>query len=434
MSTQYQLLKQRRFRPYFLTQLFGPLNVNAFKTAFITLLTFNSGQMTDLNPSLLVTILPAVFILPYFFFSATSGQLADRYDRAQLIRISKQFELVISLMASIGFLFSYFWLLVIALFLSGAQTTQFAPLKYAYLPQHLNEHELTGGNGLVEASTFVSILIGQVIGAWLVSAGNLWSIPLALMILSIAGWLSSLNIPTSPPPAPNTLIDWNPITATRSVLSVAREDKILWRLLLAISWFWLYGATMLAQFPMYTKLVLGGTESIYIVLLCMFSLGVGLGSLICEKLSRGHIHTGLITLGALIMALPGIDLYFATMNLTSIYDGSLLGFLSVIPHWRILLDITLIGTGGGLYVVPLYALMQSRCEPKYMAQVIATSSILNAGFMFSSSLLSLFLLKIGFNIPQLFLLLAIGTIIIATLLLLKMQGFATSFLILIRGR
>lgn len=431
MSSQFQLLKQRKFRPYFLTQMFGPLNINAFKTAFITLLTFKSDLA---DASLLVTALPAIFILPFFLFSATCGQLADRYDRAQLIRFSKQFEFAIAVLASIGFLISSFWLLVAALFLSGVQTTQFAPLKYAYLPQHLSEQELTGGNGLVEASTFVSILLGQVIGAWLVSTGHLWLVSLTLLLLAGAGWLSAQSIPASPAPDCELKIDWNPVTATISILQVARNDKVLWGVLLAISWFWLYGATMLAQLPLYTKNVLGGDEPIYIFLLCVFSVGVGLGSLICEKLSRGHVEPGLIILGALLMALPGFDLYIATPEKSLAYEGTVLSFLTLGTHWRMLIDIALIGAGGGIYVVPLYALMQFRCTPRYTARIIAGSSIMNAGFMFLSSLICVALLKAGLSTPQLFLILAISTALVLIILLFKMQGLASNFIYWLRGQ
>lgn len=434
MSSQFQLLKQVRFRPFFLTQMFGPLNVNAFKTAFITLLTFRAGTMTTLDPRMLATVLPAVFVLPFFLFSASCGQVADRHDRARLARLSKQFEFAIALLASAGFLMSHFGLLVLALFLSGAQTTQFAPVKYAYLPQHLNEHELTGGNGLVEASTFVCILAGQVAGAWLASVGDPWLVSSTLLVLAGAGWLSAQGIPPSPPPDPALRVNWNPFTATTAVLRLARSDRALWLLLLAISWFWFYGATMLAQFPVYAKTVLRGSEAVYILLLCVFSLGVGVGSLVCEKLSRGRIEAGLVIAGALLMALPGLDLHLATPATAPAYDGSARGFIQSGAHWRMLIDIALIGAGGGLYVVPLYALMQARCTPRHTARVISASNILNAGFMFLSSLLSLALLKAGLDIPGLFLLLAFGTLAVAGLLMWRMPDFAGRFVACLRGR
>lgn len=434
MSSQFQLLKQPRFRPFFLTQMFGPLNVNAFKTAFITLLTFRAGTMTTLDPRMLATMLPAVFVLPFFLFSATCGQLADRHDRARLALFSKRFEFTIALIAGAGFLLSNFWLLVAALFLSGAQTTQFAPVKYAYLPQHLEEHELTGGNGLVEASTFVCILAGQIAGAWLASTGNAGLIALTLLALSGAGWLSARNIPASPPPDPDLRVSWNPAVATAAILRVARDDRNLWWLLLAIAWFWFYGATMLAQFPVYTKGVLGGSEQVYILLLCVFSVGVGVGSLVCEKLSRGRIEAGLVTVGALAMALPGFDLYLATPAAALIHDGNAAGFLQHGPHWRMLLDIALIGAGGGLYVVPLYALMQARCAARHTARVISASNILNAGLMFLSSLISLALLRAGLDIPQIFLALALATLVVGAMLVRRMPAFGVRFLALMRGR
>lgn len=434
MSSQFHLLKQARFRPFFLTQMFGPMNVNAFKTAFITLLTFRAGTMTALDPRMLATVLPAVFVLPFFLFSATCGQIADRHDRARLAKLSKRFEFAIALLASAGFLLSHFWLLVFALFLSGAQTTQFAPVKYAYMPQHLDEQELTGGNGLVEASTFVSILTGQIAGAWLASTGDPWRVSSALLLLAAAGLLSARGIPPSPPPDPGARVDWNPLTATAAVLRIARGDRMLWSMLLAIAWFWFYGATVLAQFPVYAKGVLGGSEAVYIVLLCTFSVGVGIGSLICEKLSRGHIEAGLVTVGALFMALPGLDLYLATPARALAYDGSATGFLQHRTHWRMLFDIALIGAGGGLYVVPLYALMLSRCASRLTARIVSAGTVLNAGFMFMSSLVSLQLLKAGMTIPQLFLLLALGTLVVCGLLLMRLPEFAGRFVAWLRGR
>ena len=423
MSSQFKLLKETRFRPFFLTQLLGPLNANVFKTALITLIAFRAGTLTGLDPKMLATALPGLFVLPFFLFSATCGQLADRYDRARLARLSKLFECAIMLLASWGFIVGSFAALVVALFLMGSQIALFGPVKYAYLPQHLREHELTGGNGMVEAATFISILTGQIAGAALASAGDMLHIALALCVIAAAGWLFSRGIPDSPPPDPTLTIDWNPLSATRSVIASARSDRGLWLCLLGIAWFWFYGAVMLAQFPVYTQTVLGGSEQVYILILCIFSIGVGAGSLLCERLSRGRVEAGLVPIGALGMTLFGMDLFLATPPAALAHDGSAADFLLHATHWRMLADIALVGAAGGLYVVPLYAMMQARCSPRYTARIIASSNILNAGLMFVSSLVCLALLKAGFGIPHLFLALALGTALIALWLCASVPEF-----------
>lgn len=423
MSSQFQLLKEVRFRPFFLTQLLGPLNANVFKTALITLIAFRAGTLTGLDPKMLATALPGLFVLPFFLFSATCGQLADKYDRARMARLSKAFECVIMLLAAWGFVVGSFTALVIALFLMGSQIALFGPVKYAYLPQHLREHELTGGNGMVEAATFVSILAGQIAGAALASAGDMLHIALSLCTIAIAGWLFSRGIPDSPPPDPALRVDWNPLGATASVIRFARGDRGLWLSLLGIAWFWFYGAVMLAQFPVYTQTVLAGSEQVYILILCVFSVGVGAGSLLCEKLSRGRVEAGLVPIGALGMTLCGLDLFLATPPAALAYDGSATGFLLHPTHWRMLADIALIGAAGGLYVVPLYAMMQARCNPQHTARIIAASNILNAGLMFISSLICLALLKAGLGIPHLFLLLALATALITLRLCASVPEF-----------
>jgi 1-acyl-sn-glycerol-3-phosphate acyltransferase len=429
MSSQFHLLKEIRFRPFFMTQLLGALNDNVFKTALITLLTFRAGSITDLSPALLATVLPGVFILPFFLFSATCGQIADKYDRARLARITKLLEIVVMALGAWGFIAASLPALVLALFLMGTQSTLFGPVKYAYLPQHLKDGELVGGNGLVESGTFLAILGGQIFGAWLVGNSSAEGIAAVVIALALAGWWYSRGIPLSPAPEPAMRLDWNPLSATRDNLRFARGNRTVWLSLLGISWFWFYGATLLAQFPVYASDVLGGGEGVFILLLSVFSVGVGAGSLACEKLSGGKVEIGLVPFGAIGLTLFGIDLFFATPSVIPAYDGSVAGFLQHAAHWRMLIDIVLLGAAGGLYIVPLYALIQTRCERSHAARVIAANNIVNAGFMVGSALVSLLLFKAGLDIPQLFLATALFNAAVAIYIYTLVPEFLLRFVV-----
>ena len=429
MSSQFHLLKETRFRPFFLTQLLGALNDNVFKTALITLLTFRAGSITDVSPALLATVLPGVFILPFFLFSATCGQIADKYDRAMLARLSKVIEIAVMGLGAIGFVAASLPALVLALFLMGTQSTLFGPVKYAYLPQHLHDGELVGGNGLVESATFVAILLGQILGAWLVGVTDAWGLSAAVLLLALAGWWTSRGIPRSPAPDPAMRIDWNPASSTRDNLRFAVGNRTVWLSLLGISWFWFYGATLLAQFPVYASDVLGGGENVFILLLAVFSVGVGTGSLLCEKLSGGRIEIGLVPFGAIGLTLFGVDLFFATPSAPLPGDGSVSAFLQHAAHWRMLIDIALLGAAGGLYIVPLYALIQTRCEKSHAARVIAANNILNAGFMVASAGVSLLLFEAGLNIPQLFLVAALFNAAVAVFIYTLVPEFLMRFIV-----
>jgi 1-acyl-sn-glycerol-3-phosphate acyltransferase len=429
MSSQFHLLKEIRFRPFFMTQLLGALNDNVFKTALITLLTFRAGSITDLSPALLATVLPGVFILPFFLFSATCGQIADKYDRARLARVTKLLEIVVMALGAWGFIAASLPALVLALFLMGTQSTLFGPVKYAYLPQHLKDGELVGGNGLVESGTFLAILGGQIFGAWLVGNSSAEGIAAVVIALALAGWWYSRGIPLSPAPEPAMQLDWNPLSATRDNLRFARGNRTVWLSLLGISWFWFYGATLLAQFPVYASDVLGGGEGVFILLLSVFSVGVGAGSLACEKLSGGKVEIGLVPFGAIGLTLFGIDLFFATPSVMPAYDGSVAGFLQHAAHWRMLIDIVLLGAAGGLYIVPLYALIQTRCERSHAARVIAANNIVNAGFMVGSALVSLLLFKAGLDIPQLFLATALFNAAVAIYIYTLVPEFLLRFVV-----
>ncbi len=417
MSSQFQLMRERRFRPFFLTQFLGAFNDNVFKTALITLVAFRAGQLTDIDGKTLATLLPGLFILPFFLFSATSGQIADKFEKGAVARAVKLFEIGVMLLAAWGFVAQLLWPLVGALFLMGLHSTLFGPVKYAYLPQHLKQDELVGGNGMIEMGTFVAILLGQVGGAWLATApqGNTLA-AVTVVLIAVLGYQASRAIPLSPAADPELKINWNPLTETWRNIAFVRGNRTVWLSILGISWFWFYGATILAQFPNYAREVLGGDESVFILLLAVFSLGVGSGSLLCEKLSGRLVEIGLVPFGAIGLTLFGVDLYFAS-NAVSVaaaaQPADFQAFVSVAHHWRVLADIALIGLFGGFYIVPMYALIQTRSERSHQSRVIAANNIMNALFMVASAGLSMLAFKCGLSIPELFLATALFNAVVA---------------------
>lgn len=404
MSGQFGLLKEKRFGPLFGTQFLGAFNDNLYKNALVVLLTFQAAQWTTIAPELLGNLAAGIFILPFFLFSATAGQLADKYDKATLARFSKLLEILIMGIAAVGFaLHSLAWLLA-ALFLLGLQSTQFGPVKYAILPQHLHDDELVGGNALIEAGTFVSILIGTLAGGLLAGsvAQPMW-IAVGGLAVAVLGYLYSRGIPKAPPPAPELRINWNPLSETWRSINFARGNRSVFLSILGASWFWLYGALFLAQFPAYTKNVLGGGETMVTLLLAIFTVGIGVGSLLCERMSGKHVEIGLVPFGSIGLTLFGIDLYFASpVGLVGTTAHELTALLSLPAVWRVLFDLLMLGMFGGFFIVPLYALVQSRSEPAHRARIIAANNILNALFMVVGALGAAAALGAGLSIPALF--------------------------------
>jgi 1-acyl-sn-glycerol-3-phosphate acyltransferase len=404
MSSQFALLKTRRFAPFFGTQFFGAFNDNLFKNALIVLLTFQAASWTTMAPEVLTNLAAGIFILPFFLFSATAGQLADKYDKAKLARLVKVLEIVIMAVALLGFSLHSLAVLLAALFLLGLHSTLFGPVKYAILPQHLREGELVGGNALVEAGTFVAILIGTLGGGLLAgAAGHPTWVAYAGLLVAVIGYLCSRGIPAAPAPVPDLVVGLNPFSETWRNIGFARQNRTVFLSILGISWFWLYGAMFLTQFPAYTKNVLGGGETAVTLLLAVFTIGIGLGSLLCERLSAGHVEIGLVPFGSLGLTLFGIDLACASPALLP--AGAplpLVTLLALTGTWRILFDLFALGLFGGFFIVPLYALIQLRSVPEQRARIIAANNILNALFMVCGALAAAGLLGEGFSIPALF--------------------------------
>ncbi len=404
MSGQFGLLKQKRFAPFFGTQFLGAFNDNLFKNALIVLLTFQSAQWTTLRPELLANLAAGIFILPFFLFSATAGQLADKYDKARLARLVKVLEMVIMVVAGAGFFMQSLNLLMGALFLLGLHSTLFGPVKYAILPQHLRTDELVGGNALIEAGTFVAILVGTLAGGLL--AGSVehpaW-IAFGGFIVAAAGYVTSRGIPPAPAPAPTLVVNPNPITETWRNINFARANRTVFLSILGISWFWLYGALFLAQFPAYARNVLGGSEASVTLLLAVFTVGIGLGSLLCERMSGKRVEIGLVPFGSIGLTLFGLDMYFASpVGLAGNGTHELLALLSLPAIWRVLFDLAMIGVFGGFFIVPLYALVQLRSSNEHRARIIAANNIVNALFMVVGALGAAAALSAGLSIPALF--------------------------------
>lgn len=402
--SQFSLLKTHRFAPFFVTQFLGAFNDNLFKNALVVLLTFHAASWTTIKPELLTNLAAGIFILPFFLFSATAGQLADKFDKAKLARLVKVLEMLIMGVAALGFFMQSLSVLLGALFLLGLHSTLFGPVKYAILPQHLREEELVGGNALVEAGTFVSILLGTLGGGLLAGMGGHPSwVAFAGLAVAAAGFVASCAIPSAPAPEPELRVNLNPLSETWRNIGFARRNRRVFLSILGISWFWLYGALLLAQIPVYAKNVLGGDETSVTLLLAAFTVGIGLGSMLCEKFSGKHVEIGLVPFGAIGLTIFGLDLAFASPSLLPA-DAPLAfaGLLGLHSTWRVLFDLFLLGAFGGLFIVPLYVLMQVHSEREHRARIIATNNILNALFMVVGALGAAALLGSGVTIPQLF--------------------------------
>lgn len=418
MSSPLYLLKTRRFAPLFGTQFLGAFNDNLFKNTLAVILTFQGAQWTTINISLLAPITAAIFILPFFLFSGMAGELADRYDKARLARVVKVWEIFLMILAMIGFWLHSFELLLMIVFGMGMHSTLFGPIKYSIIPQHMGENELITANALVESGTFAAILLGTILGGILSIFPNGGIIASCVAtLLALLGYLMSRLIPTAPSLIPHTPMSLNLPMQTLNALRLAYDNRIVFLSILAISWFWLYGALLLSQFPALVKTVLMGDETTVTLLLSFFTLGIGIGSITCEKLSAHTIRPSLIVVGAMGMAVFGIDFALGTQAFhphATLYEMR--------EFWHILVDLTLIGVFGGLYSVPLYALMQARSDAHIRSRIISANNILNALFMVLGAIATMLLLENGWNIPDILLGTALATGVVAIGIALQIKN------------
>ena len=428
--SQFALLTQRRFGPFFWTQFLGAFNDNLFKTALLVVLTYDALSWTTVPAALLNNLIPGLFILPYVVFSATAGQIADKVEKGRLARFVKVLEIAIMAVAAAGWLTHTLWLLVAAVVGMGVHSTLFGPVKYAYLPQHLKPEELVGGNGVIEMGTFVGILLGEVMGAILAGHGaaGVHLVAFGTLAVAVLGLVTSWRIPVSPAPAPSLAISANFVAESVRNIGFSRKNRTVFLSMLGNSWFWFYGALVLSQFPLYAKEYLHGDHSVFVLLLTIFSLGIGAGSLLCEKLSGRKVEIGLVPFGAIGLSLFGIDLYFASLGYTNTAPVDAVGVLAQHGTVRILADILLLGVFGGFFIVPLFALIQTRCDPAHVSRTIAGMNILNALFMVGSAGVAVFLIGRGFTIPEMFLTTALLNAVVAIYIFSLVPEFLMRFL------
>jgi hypothetical protein len=409
-KNQFVLLRERRFAPLFWVQFLGAANDNLFKFAFTLLATYAAAKWGGIDPHFAGFLIGALFIAPFMLFSATSGQLADRLEKSRFIRRIKDAEIAVALVGGAGLLAQSAPLVYLAIFLLGLQSTVFGPVKYSYLPQHLDTHELTGGNGLIEMGTFVAILLGT-IGAGLLigELGEAGPLAAAAAVLAIAvlGRAAAHFVPRSPAADPGLTLNWNPLAETWTNLKLAHGNAAVFNSIVGISWLWFFGSIFLTSFTPYARENLGGSEGVVTFLLAVFSIGIGAGSLACERLSRRRVEIGLVPLGSIGMTVFAVDLYFASVAFAPLTDGTVAQFLAAPGSWRIVADLALLALSAGLYSVPLYALIQSRAERSRVARIVAANNILNAVFMVAASLVATGLLAAGLTIPQLFMVTAL---------------------------
>ncbi len=414
--SQFRLLGERRFGPFFGVQFLGAMNDNLFKQALVILLAYQTSSFTAMSSDTLQNVAQALFVLPFFLFSATAGQLADKYEKSTLITVTVALELAIMALGAVGLVSTNLALLLCALFLGGVQSALFGPVKYAILPQHLKENELVGGNGLVEMGTSLAILAGMMLGGWLVIQPG-WGVAgvgVLTCAISASGIALSRLIPKAPPADPELRINWNPFTETIRNLRFTASNRTVFLSVLGISWFWFYGALLVTQFPNLSRNVLGAGEAVVTLLLVAFSLGIGLGSLACERLSGHKVEIGLVPLGSIGLTVFALDLWLATDRAFT---------------QRVLVDLALIGLFGGFYIVPLYALIQTRSDPRHRSRMIAGNNILNAAFMVAAAGVAIGLFAAGLTIPQLILVLAALNALVALYIYTLVPEFLMRFLV-----
>ena len=431
--SQFSLLKQRRFLPFFLVQALGAFNDNVYRQAIIGLLGFMAVSADE--KALYAQLAPAIFILPYFLFSSIAGQFAEKLEKSRLIRITTAMEIVIMTLAAAGFLTQNMTVLLVALFCTGVQSTLFGPVKYSIMPSVLKPEELTGGNGLVEMGTSMSILVGMIFGGLIFTlAGTHGPVVAAItiIVLAITGNLASRMIPRVEAGAPDLKINWNPIPESIAIWRLTRKQLAVRNAVLGVSWFWFFGTLLTSQLPAYAELHLGALPqdtTIYIFGLALFSIGTGVGSLLCEKLSGRTVEIGLVPLGAFGMSAFLLDLYFARSGLPPLRGLTVGSFVSAPGSTRIIIDLMGIGLFAGFFVVPLFALIQSRTPRQEMSRVIAGMNIQNSLFIVAAAGVGLFLQRVlGWSIPQVLLTLAIGNVLVSIYIFTIVPEFLMRFL------
>ena len=428
--SQSRLLKSRRFAPFFITQFLGAFNDNIYKNTLMLIIAYGAAERLGVNSHIVLNLAAVLFILPFLLFSALGGQIADKYEKSSLIKKIKLLEVIIMLAGAYALINEHYVVLLLLLFLMGAQSAFFGPCKYAILPQHLKPSELVGGNALVEMGTFVSILLATLGAGVIMQFENYLMIAaVSVIILASMGYLSSCFIPFAPAMDSQLKLNWNIAKSSWNLIQYARSHTGIYLAIVAISWFWFLGATYLTQFPSFSKDVLHGDPSLVTLLLAIFTLGIGSGSLLCEKLSRRQVELGIVPIGALGMTLFGIDLYFSIPQILNETE-TWLTFVNQPANWRILIDLAAIGVFGGIFIVPLYAYIQLRVDEQYRARIIGVINIINAFFLVGSGLVGILFLGIfGLSITELFLVISIMNIVVTCYIFYQVDEFAIRFIV-----
>ena len=433
LKSQFHLFAKRRFLPFFVTQFLGALNDNLFKNALLVLVVSTAIAGSGENTNFTTNFAVGLFILPFFLFSTTAGQLADTYDKAWLMRRVKITEIFIMLAGSYALLTLNLNFMLIILFLLGTQSAFFGPLKYSLIPQHLSNEELLAGNAQVGMGTFGSILLGTLIGGWMVTLNNgIFMLSMLIIVIAVVGWLSSREIPPAPSQNKGHKLSLNPITETAVNFSLARENRTVFYCILAISWFWLYGGCFLTQVPNYTVTVLNGHPRLISILLGAFIIGIALGSLLCNRLSRGVVEPGIVPLGALGLSIFAFDLSYTSIvyenTHASLSDIMPRQFLDLAGGLHILMDLILIGMFGGFFIVPLNSMVQQRTSGDKRARVLSVNAIINAGFMVGGSLLGIFFLSfLGWSIMEFFITVAFMNLLFVGFVFVQIPEFFARF-------
>jgi 1-acyl-sn-glycerol-3-phosphate acyltransferase len=427
-SGQFQLLRERRFLPYFLSQALSAFNDNLLRTLLALAVTYQAALYRVHSPQQLANLVTGLFILPFVLLSGTAGQIAERFDKARVLKILKVAELLVALIAALGFWRHSLALLAVSLLLMGVHSSCFAPAKYGLLPQILRPAELVAGNALTETGTFAAILLGTLAaGALTLRASELqWG--LALIAVAAFGLVASLLIPRAAPLAPGLRIDWNPWHAAADNLRAARAARTVWLSLLGISWFWFYGAVLVAQVPLYCRYVINGSEQLVTLMLLLFAAAIAAGALACDRLSGRKVEIGLVPFGSLGLTLFALDLAWSSPAVPAAQMIGVRTFLTTAHAWRVLIDLTALGVFGGLYIVPLYAWVQQRAPAASLARVMGANNILNAVLIVAAALFGAILAKLGVSVPVLLAVVALMNAAVALYIYTLLPEFLLRFL------
>ena len=412
-GSQYHLLKTRRFLPLLVTVLLGAANDNVFKNALLILILFSVGREAPMEETVLVTVASAIFILPFFIFSATAGQLADKYEKSGMIRWIKFAEVLIMGAGVAALQFGdVYWLLGV-LFLMGVQSAFFGPLKYSILPTLLRKDELIGGNAFVEAGTFLAILVGTIVGGlmagWEYGVNGVAAIVFGLAVI---GWICSYGIPQAPAPQPSLKVNYNIATQTFRIVDRIRKDRTVFRSILGISWFWLVGIMLLTQVPNLAKSNFNADHEVITFLMVVATVGIAIGSMLCNSLLKGEITAKYVPVAAFGMSVFLADIWFSSPDGVSSTAVTFGMFLETPANWRVIADLLGVCICGGIFAVPLYAMMQTLSDEQERSQIVAGNNILNAVFMVAGSLLAGIILDAGYTVPDLFLTVAAANLLV----------------------